>query len=52
MPTLSQRLGEFISSPRGKRLVEQGQHQLAKPENRKQVKRLLDKLRASRTRGG
>ena len=51
MPTLSQRLREFVSSPRGKRLIEQGQQQLAKPENKQKAKRLLDKLRAGRTQG-
>lgn len=51
MPTLAQRLQEFMNSPRGKRLIEQGQLQLGKPGNRKRVKRLLGKLRTGRTPG-
>ncbi|MCU7729406.1 hypothetical protein ODJ79_37305 [Actinoplanes sp. KI2] len=49
MPTLSERLREFFDSPQGKRLVEQGQRQLSKPENQQKAKRLLGKLRAGRT---
>lgn len=51
MSTLSQRLRDLMNSPRGKRLIEEGQRQLAKPENRRHAKRLLDKLRSGRTRG-
>ena len=48
MPTITQRLRDFASSPRGKRLIEQGQQQLAKPENKQKAKQLLDKLRSRR----
>ncbi|AGL16196.1 hypothetical protein [Actinoplanes sp. N902-109] len=51
MATLSERLRAFLGSPRGKRLIEQGQHQLAKPENQQKARKLLDKLRGGRTRG-
>ena len=50
MPTISQRLREFLGSPQGKRLVEQGQRQLAKPENKQKAKQMYDKLRAGRDR--
>jgi hypothetical protein len=48
MPTVSQRFREFLNGPRGKRLIEQGQRQLAKPENQQKVRRVLDRLRAGR----
>lgn len=49
MPTLSERVREFLRSPRGRRLIEQGKEQLAKPENQKKAKRMLTKLRGGRT---
>jgi len=51
MPTLSQRLRGYLSSPQGKRLIEQGQRQLTKPENQQRVKQVIAKLRAGRTQG-
>ena len=51
VPTLSQRVRAFLSSPRGKRLIEQGQRQLAKPENQQKARKMLDKLRGGRARG-
>jgi hypothetical protein len=42
MPALSQRLRDFLRSPRGRRLIEQGQRQLAKPENQQKAKQVLD----------
>ena len=51
MPTLAQRLRQFVDSPKGRRLIEQGQRQLAKPENKQKATQLLDKLRAGRNQG-
>jgi cation:H+ antiporter len=44
MASLSEHLRAFLSSPRGKRLVEEGQRQLAKPENQQRLRRLLARL--------
>ena len=44
MASLSQRLRAFLVSPQGRRLVEQGQRQLAKPENQRKLRQLLAKL--------
>ena len=44
MASLSQRLRDFLASPQGRRLAEQGQRQLAKPENQRKLRQLLAKL--------
>jgi len=51
MATLSERLRAFLRSPRGKRLIEQGQRQLVKPENQQKARKLIDKLRGGRPQG-
>ncbi|MFI1991549.1 hypothetical protein [Actinoplanes sp. NPDC020271] len=48
MPTLLQRLREFLRSPRGKQLIERGRQELAEPENQQRARRLLGKLRDGR----
>ncbi|MBL7261529.1 hypothetical protein [Paractinoplanes lichenicola] len=48
MPSLSQRLRAFLSSPQGRRMIEQGQRQLAKPENQRKLRSLLTKLQGRR----
>jgi hypothetical protein len=48
MATLSQRIRAFLTSPKGQRLIQQGQRQLAKPENQQRLRRLLAKLRGRR----
>lgn len=48
MPSLSQRVRTFLASPKGKRLINEGQRQLAKPENRQKLLRLLGKLQGRR----
>ena len=48
MASLSQRLRTFLASPKGKQLMEQGQRQLAKPENQQRLRGLLGKLRGRR----
>jgi predicted house-cleaning NTP pyrophosphatase (Maf/HAM1 superfamily) len=50
MPTISQRLRAFLSSPKGQRLIEQGQRQLAKPENQQRVRQMLAKMQGGRRR--
>lgn len=51
MATLGERLRGFLGSPRGRRLIEQGQQQLSRPENQQRLRRLLERLRAGRGRG-
>jgi hypothetical protein len=48
MPTLSQRLQKFLSSPQGKRLIAQGRQQLAKPENQRRLRQIVSRLRSRR----
>jgi hypothetical protein len=48
MPTLSQRISKFLSSPQGQRVITQGRQQLAKPENQQKLRRLLGKLQGRR----
>jgi hypothetical protein len=48
MPTLTQRLRTFLTSPRGQRLIAQGQRQLAKPENQQRLRKALTKLQGRR----
>ena len=46
MATLQQRIRAFLSSPQGKRLIEQGERQLAKPENQRRLKDLITRFRS------
>ncbi|WP_238013813.1 hypothetical protein KZZ52_15645 [Dactylosporangium sp. AC04546] len=48
MATLSQRIRAFLTSPKGQRLIQQGQRQLAKPENQQRLRRLFTKLQGRR----
>lgn len=48
MATLSQRIRAFLGSPQGKRIIAQGQRQLAKPENQRKLKSLLSRLQKRR----
>jgi hypothetical protein len=48
MPTLAQRIRAFLGSPQGKRIISQGQAQLAKPENQRRLKGLLSRLQKRR----
>ena len=48
MASLSQRLRAFLASPQGKRVVEQGQRELAKPEYQRKLRELLAKLQNRR----
>jgi hypothetical protein len=44
MATLMQRLQKFLHSPQGQRIVQQGQRQLAKPENQARLRKLVAKF--------
>jgi hypothetical protein len=48
MATLMQRLQRFLRSPQGQKIVQQGQRQLAKPENQARLRRLATKLQGRR----
>jgi hypothetical protein len=48
MATLMQRLQKFLRSPQGQRLVQQGQRQLAKPENQARLRKLATRLQTRR----
>jgi len=48
MATLVQRLRAFLSGPQGRRLIAEGQRQLAKPENQRKLRELLNRLRSRR----
>jgi hypothetical protein len=48
MPTLVQRLQTFLRSPRGQKLVQQGQRQLAKPENQAKLRKLATRFQDRR----
>jgi len=46
MATLQQRIRAFLNSPQGKRLVAEGQRQLAKPENQRRLRDMITRLRS------
>jgi hypothetical protein len=48
MATITQRLQKFLRSPQGQRLVQQGQRQLAKPENQARLRKVLARLQGKR----
>jgi hypothetical protein len=48
MATLVQRVRTFLQSPKGRRLVDQGRQQLAKPENQRRLRGLFDRLQKRR----
>ena len=48
MATLMQRLQTFLRSPQGQKLVQQGQRQLAKPENQARLRKLATKIQNRR----
>jgi hypothetical protein len=48
MPTISQRLRAFLAGPNGQRLIQQGQRQLAKPENQRRLRQALAKMQGRR----
>jgi hypothetical protein len=38
----------FLSSPKGQRLIQQGQRQLAKPQNQQRLRRIVAKFQGRR----
>ncbi|WP_249999328.1 hypothetical protein [Actinoplanes sp. M2I2] len=48
MATLAQRVRAFLQGPQGRRLVDQGRRQLAKPENQRRLRDLFTKLQGKR----
>jgi hypothetical protein len=48
MASLSQRIRAFLTSPKGRQLIEKGQRQLGRPENQQKLRSLLNKLRGRR----
>ena len=48
MATLAQRVRAFLQSPQGRRVVDQGRRQLAKPENQRRLRGLFDRLQSRR----
>jgi hypothetical protein len=48
MASFTARIRAFFSGPQGKRLVAEGQRQLAKPENQRKLRQLLARLQRRR----
>jgi hypothetical protein len=48
MATLQQRIRAFLNGPQGKRLIAEGQRQLAKPENQRRLRQLIARFRSRR----
>jgi hypothetical protein len=48
MATMQQRLRAFLNSPQGRRLIAEGERQLAKPENQRRLQRLIERFRSRR----
>ncbi|SDZ33165.1 hypothetical protein SAMN05421684_4582 [Asanoa ishikariensis] len=46
MASMADRIRDFLRSPRGQRLVQQGRTQLNKPENQRRLQQLANKLRS------
>ncbi|WP_177319782.1 hypothetical protein [Actinoplanes philippinensis] len=44
MASITQRIQAFLTSPRGRQLVDQGRRQLAKPENQQRLRSLFARL--------
>jgi hypothetical protein len=50
MPTILQRVTRFLQSPNGRRIVELGRRELAKPANQEKLRRLATRALNNRTR--
>ena len=48
MATFAQRVRTFLEGPQGRRLVDQGRRQLAKPENQRRLRSLFTRLQNRR----
>jgi hypothetical protein len=45
MSPFVQKIRTFLNSPQGRRMVSEGQRQLAKPENQRRLRQMLTRLR-------
>jgi hypothetical protein len=45
---MSDKIKSFLSSPKGRQVVERGQRELSKPENQQKIKNLLNKVNKKR----
>jgi hypothetical protein len=45
MPNFAQRIRAFLSGPQGRRMIAEGQRQLAKPENQRRLRQLMTRFR-------
>ncbi|MDY7090869.1 MAG: hypothetical protein SYR96_38010 [Actinomycetota bacterium] len=48
MPSLSQRVRAFVAGPQGRRMIDEGRRQLAKPENQRKLRSLLARFQSRR----
>jgi hypothetical protein len=48
MASVSDRIKKFVDSPRGRKLIEAGQRELAKPSNQRKLRELAAKLNKRR----
>jgi hypothetical protein len=46
MATLQQRIRAFLTSPQGKRLIAEGERQIAKPENQRRLRQVIARFRS------
>lgn len=44
MPTMQQRIKEFLASPKGQQLVQRGRQELAKPSTQQKLRQLAGRL--------
>ncbi|MFI5910289.1 hypothetical protein [Dactylosporangium sp. NPDC051541] len=50
MPSILQRITRFLNSPNGRRIVEVGRRELAKPANQEKLRRLATRALSNRSR--
>jgi hypothetical protein len=46
MATLQQRIRAFLTGPQGKRLIAEGERQIAKPENQRRLRQVIARFRS------
>jgi hypothetical protein len=46
MASMADRIRDFMRSPKGQRLAQQGREQLSKPENQRRLQKLANRLRS------
>jgi hypothetical protein len=50
VPSITQRIMRFLSSPNGRRVIEMGRRELSKPANQEKLRRLATRAMSSRSR--